>query len=138
MIIMQGASGSGKTTKANELAAEIDALVYSTDDFHMEDDKYIFKPSKLSEYHAANQRRTREAIKSGKSVIIDNTNINNWQAKIYVKIALEFGITPEFVRCEGKFANLHGVPEDKVEDMRKNLEELTVEKCLDSKAPWEK
>lgn len=139
MIIMQGPSGSGKSTMAKLLAKEMNALVFSTDDFfYDENGNYNFDSKKLPEFHQRNQERAREALKQGRNVIIDNTNILCWQAKPYVKMAIEAGITPVFIRCVGTFKNVHGVPENKVEDMRQQMEELTVESCLNSFAPWEK
>jgi adenylate kinase family enzyme len=43
---MRGLPGSGKSTKAKELAGE-QGLVFSTDDFFMVNGKYIFDPKMI-------------------------------------------------------------------------------------------
>ena len=138
LIIMQGPPGSGKTTIAEEqLAEEYDAEIYSTDDFFTEDGVYNFDISKLNENHQKNQDRTFKALKEGKNVIVDNTNIMRWHCKAYVQAAVELGIEVKFVRAEGDYKTIHGVPQDKIEQMRASMEDLTVESVLASKAPWE-
>lgn len=124
MILMQGPSGGGKSTKAKELAPKYNAVIYSTDDFHMEDGVYVFKGHKLGEFHAANLKRTAEALKRGQSVIVDNTNLQNWQIKGYVLAADAAGAKIEIVRCDGGYQGVHGVPADKVAAMRANMEVL--------------
>lgn len=50
---MRGVPGSGKSTKAKQLAG-IKGLVYSTDDFFMKNGDYVYDPSKIGEYHDKN------------------------------------------------------------------------------------
>jgi NEDD4-binding protein 2 len=132
LVVMQGASGSGKTTLAKHIASVIDAEVYSTDDFFMVDGQYKFDPTKLAVYHKLNQDRAIAAMENGANVVIDNTNIQAWQARPYVAYAVEHGITVKFVRATGDFQNLHGVPAEKVEKMRASLEPLSVESVMAS------
>ena len=143
LLLMQGHSGSGKSTLAEQFKRWFVALgheveIYSTDDQMKVDGVYKFDPSKLGTYHAINQKLTRAALEWGKTVIVDNTNTCAWEAKSYVQMAQELGVAVFFHRAEGNFSNLHGVPADKVEAMKKRLEPLSVEACLASKAPWEK
>lgn len=143
LVIMQGASGSGKSTVAESIKEMLWGLghecrICSTDKQFEVDGVYKFDPSKITVYHAINQKLTREALQRGECVIVDNTNTQAWEAKPYVLMAKELGIPVFFVPCHGKFNNVHGVPSDKVEAMRNRCEPLTVEACLASKAPWEK
>jgi adenylate kinase family enzyme len=62
LILMRGLPGSGKSTKAKILAGE-KGLVFSTDDFFMVGDKYVFDPQMIGEYHERNYERTVVAIK---------------------------------------------------------------------------
>jgi predicted kinase len=135
LIMMQGASGSGKSTVAKELAIEHDAVVYSTDEFFVENGIYTFNPKMLGINHQKNLNRTIEALKTG-NVIVDNTNTQAWECKPYVEAAIKEGHEVKFVRCEGRYKNVHGVPDDKVEQMRNRLEDLTIEKVLASKRPF--
>ncbi len=136
LIMMQGASGSGKSTLAKEIAPKYNAVIYSTDDLFFENGSYNFDVKKLGINHQKNLQRTVEALENGQSVLVDNTNTQAWECKGYVEAAVRLGIKVEFVRCDGKYKNIHGVPDNKVEQMRKRLETLTVEKVLASKKPF--
>jgi predicted kinase len=143
LVIMQGASGSGKSTMARTIKAMLEASdqgvkICSTDDLFIEDGVYKFDPSKIAANHALNQKRCRAALEWGESVIVDNTNTQAWEAKPYVQMAQELGVPVFFMPCHGRFNNEHGVPSDKVDAMRQRIEPLSVEACLEAKAPWEK
>lgn len=143
LVIMQGASGSGKSTVAETIKAMLEAVgqfvqICSTDDFFKVDGVYKFDPSKIGAYHKANQDLARGYLEAGDCVIIDNTNTQAWEAKPYVVMAQELKVPVFFMPCYGRFNNLHGVPSDKVEAMRARCEPLTVEGCLNARAPWEK
>lgn len=141
LIIMQGAPGSGKTELARRLEMSLQGIRCSTDDFFCtgENHAYIFRPELLREFHEKNQIRVRQHLKNGiyTTAIVDNTNLRKWEVRPYVEAARDFGATVVFVRCTGAFQNVHGVPTEKVEEMRKNLEELSIEGCLSAKYPWE-
>lgn len=143
LIIMQGASGSGKSTMAKTIksileAVGVDVVIRSTDDQFEVDGVYKFDPSKIAVYHALNQKLVKGDLEWGRTVIVDNTNTQCWEAKPYVLMAQELGLEVRFVSCHGRFNNVHGVPPDKVEAMRNRCEPLSVEACLASKSPWEK
>ena len=53
-----------------------------------------------------------------------------------MQAALDLGFKVKFVRAIGNFQNVHGVPTDKVEQMRQRLEDLTIESVLASKKPF--
>lgn len=146
LTILRGLPGSGKSTFAKALANG--APVFSTDDYFMFDGKYHFQPSMLGEYHGKNQRRTEDALRSGiPHVLVDNTNTQAWEAREYVKAAILHGYEVVFVESQTSWAKdpvecakrcTHGVPEDRIKAMLDRWEEpLTVERCLNAKAPWE-
>lgn len=139
LIVMQGAPGSGKSTVARILAQLFNATICSTDDFHFDSDGvYRFKPNKIREYHRACARKAFELMDAGKSVIVDNTNTRAWECRDYVRHAQAKTIATFFVRCNGCWENHHGVPDDKVSEMRERMEELTIEACVNAMDPWEK
>lgn len=138
LVILQGVSGAGKSTKAKELQRLYDAVICSTDDYFAENGKYNFRADKLHEFHKKNQERAFELMLRGRHVIIDNTNLKNWEIRPYVVVAKELGIEIRIIRCDGGFKGIHGVPEDKVNSMRQSMETLDPEIALNSKAPWEK
>lgn len=91
LILMRGPSGSGKSTISKQIVGEIeDAIALSTDDFFINDDdgQYNFNFKSLSKAHQWNQFRADEAMKLGLStVIIDNCNLEPWEAQPYVAMA---------------------------------------------------
>lgn len=148
MYILQGPPGSGKSTLAEGLfhvatrAGHL-CLVASTDDYFYRLDpdarevRYDYKADQAAEAHLWNQERVRRALTLGDSVVVDNTNIRAWEARPYVEMAVERGIPVVFIRLTADFGNVHGVPEEVVEGKRRSLEDLTVEKCLAARYPWE-
>ncbi len=146
VYIMQGVPGSGKSTVADALAMGLRAQgeqcnVRSTDDLFIEDQGqdrgfvYAFRPEKLGAYHEWNQRLVAGDLAGGLSVIVDNCNTRCWEARPYVEAAQRAGANVVFVRCNGKFKNVHGVPDEKVESLRQAMEDLTEEKCLAAERP---
>lgn len=152
-IILQGPSGSGKSSLSRVIQAGADAdyrrlakgeghkpcFICSTDDFFLnEAGVYVFKKERLGEYHAKNQAKARLLLKEGQSVIVDNTCIHKYEAKPYVQAAVDASVPVVFIRMAGQWKNEHGVPEQVVARMRAEMEPLTVEGCLAARAPWEK
>lgn len=76
-------------------------------------------------------------LDEGWTVVVDNTNIQRWACREYVRHAVRLGVRVEFVRMTGRFRNEHGVPAEAVESMRSNMEDLTLEAVLASCTPWE-
>jgi len=154
LIIIRGISGSGKSTLANDLGK--DGVVLSTDDYFYDDDgNYDFDPKKLGQAHEWNRDRTEEVMQNGSPlVVIDNTNVRMWEMKNYVELAQKYGYEVKFAKPdwhsdlyndEGKWnfdflkgRNKHNVPDHTLQKMINKFEyDPTVEKVLDSKAPWE-
>lgn len=121
LILVRGASGSGKSTFAHKLASEIGANVYETDEFMHVNGVYMFDPKKLGWAHKSNQNRTRVSLSEGKTVIVPNTLVTLREIRDYVKIAEELGVPVEVYRSNGTFGNVHGVPAEKVESMRTRM-----------------
>lgn len=138
LIILQGVSGSGKSTLARELANTHNAIICSTDDFFMKDGKYEFDAKLIGVNHKKNQEKVLKILESGGNAIVDNTNIHCYEAKPYVQMAKDLNIEIKFIRCEGNWKSTHNVPDYVLERMKKEIEQLTEENCLKSRAPWEK
>lgn len=94
LYIMRGCAGSGKSTKAKQLARELNAHIFSTDQyFHSGmnyNNPYVFDREKLSFYHKLNFYRAVEAMKRGDNLIIDNTNVTPSEAENYIQEALKY------------------------------------------------
>ena len=99
LILMRGVSGSGKSTLAKQIAHEVypDVVVLSTDDHFYVNNKYLYKPECLAEYHGRTQLEAAQAMAAGVGhVIIDNTNTQSWEMKPYVELAIQHGYNVEF------------------------------------------
>ncbi len=156
MIIMRGVSGSGKSTKARQMAGP-SGQIFSTDDFF--GSNYDFDETKIAEAHQWNQERVRQAAEQGISpVVVDNTNVEAWEMKPYVQLAQQYGYEVQFgepdteiwqqakqangaalmkVAQELSQLNSHGVPAETIADMLSKYSPADVKQILASKAPWE-
>ena len=127
-IIMRGIPGSGKSTKAKELAKKYDATICSADDFFESTGKYVFDVKKIGEAHKECFAKFSKAIKQGKNVIVDNTNLKPFEVEKYLD-ALE---NTDYKVCifEVTYNNLDkaiehrtnqetgkNIPSDKIKDM---------------------
>ena len=129
---MQGLPGSGKSTRAKELKDEIgeNAVICSTDDYFMVGGVYKFNPDMLRAYHGLNLERAKDLLNEGKTVIVDNTNIETWECSRYVHHAVTMGIEIGFVRTTGNFQSTHNVPQYKLDSMRARMQILTLQTVL--------
>ena len=137
LIVMRGIPGSGKSTKAKQLAGS-NGIIHSTDDVIEAQGNYneFFKQmiaskdfTPLSRAHSTNLKNLFKSLNDGISpVILDNTNIKQNEAKAAVKAALELGLSDDNIKFvdigtggltakELANRNTHGVPLDKIEAM---------------------
>lgn len=121
VIILRGHPGSSKSTFARSID---NARVCSADFFfYNKEGKYQFDASKLHMAHKYCMDTFMNAMKYGdKVVIIDNTNIYKKHYKDYVKIAKENGYEVFQKVMTGNYTNAHGVPTEKVEQMKQQLQ----------------
>ncbi|KAL7841434.1 hypothetical protein SRHO_G00251250 [Serrasalmus rhombeus] len=91
LVLLRGAPGSGKTTLANAMLEQNPGgMVLSTDEYFTQNGAYCYEPNLLGEAHAWNHRRAKEAFEKGFTpIIIDNTNMQCWEMKPYVALALK-------------------------------------------------
>lgn len=121
-------------------------LILSTDDYFAHEDAYHYEPGLLGAAHEWNQRRANNAMHDGISpIIIDNTNIEAWEMKPYVIMALERGYRVDF--CEPNTSwkfnpyelqerNKHGVPLEKIARMLDRFSSsISVDVIMSSQEP---
>lgn len=142
LIMMRGISGSGKSTKAQELGEG--GVVFGADEFW--GPNYDFDRARIGEAHEWNQNRVREAIEAGISpIVVDNTNTQMWEMRPYVEAAVEHGYNVEFHEPDTPWKfdaeelvkrNRHNVPMDIIQQMLMNWEKNpTVEGVLKAELP---
>lgn len=138
LVLMSGASGSGKSTRAkeiNEKGFNGAAMIYSTDDYfyrrgHGEELIYEWNSALLTVYHAENIKRTRVALTQGLSVIVDNTNLRQEHVIPYVEMARSRGINIHVEECEGEHENTHGLSPEKVKQQKALMQDISPDKVL--------
>ncbi len=136
MVIMQGASGTGKTHVAcamqrQFMACGLQVALVSADHF-MRNARgdYVFSPQKLQDAHESCFRDAASAVSLGHCVIVDNTNTRRFEAGRYIELARENGYDVQVIRTDARcWENCHGVPADIIEKQRARLEDLLDTSC---------
>jgi predicted kinase len=123
LILLRGLPGSGKSTLAKSLAGEhIEADMYFVD---KETGEYKFDGSKIR--HAHNWCKDVVEHWMGDSIgriIVSNTFTQEWEMEAYYLLAETYGYAVHSVIVENRHGgvNEHGVPADKLEQMKNRFE----------------
>ncbi len=121
VILLRGAPGSGKSTYVKKNFP--DAFVCSADHYFERSGVYEFDPTKLGFAHGYCKHNFLQALIEGEPVVIvDNTNLRRREFAYYAKTAKEYGYKVYQKILRGEYANTHGVPPHKVEQMRTRLQ----------------
>jgi len=123
LILLRGLPGSGKSTVAKlfDKALHFEADMYFLD----ADGNYQFDASKIKNAHNWCRHSVMDAMKEGHPiVVVSNTFTQEWEMEVYYLLAEELGyrVISMIVenRHEGK--NIHGCPDDKIEQMKTRFE----------------
>lgn len=129
IYILQGVSGSGKSSIAKKLADEQD--ICSADDYFTHNGVYRFDPSKLGEAHGSCLRKYVSLLlvnaQKGRPIVVDNTNTTVGEIAPYYSLAEAYGYRPVIltVECDPEVAanrNTHGVPLEACKGMAARIE----------------
>lgn len=125
LILLRGLPGSGKSTLAKiilQLRSTDEPEVLSADDFFEDKEgEYNFDPTKLKEAHNYCQFRCSERMRQQKSkIVVANTFTQEWEMDEYFKMAERYNYRVHTVIVENRHGNknVHGVPEDKLQQMK--------------------
>jgi predicted kinase len=129
LILLRGLPGSGKSTLAKiilQIRSTDDPEVLSADDF-FEDKQgdYNFDPTKLREAHNYCQFRCSERMRQQKAkIVVANTFTQEWEMDEYFKMAERYNYRVHTVIVENRHGNenVHGVPEDKLQQMKSRFQ----------------
>ena len=129
LILLRGLPGSGKSTLAKiilQLRSTDEPEILSADDFfENKEGDYNFDPTKLKEAHNYCQFRCSERMRQQKArIVVANTFTQEWEMDEYFKMAERYNYRVHTVVVENRHGNenIHGVPEDKLQQMKNRFQ----------------
>ena len=120
LILLRGLPGSGKSTFAKRICDQhVEADMY-----FMEGGEYKFDATKLKLAHEWCQNVTEEWMKKGYNVVVSNTFTQSWEMDAYYELAKKYDYQVNSLIVENRHmgVNEHGVPADKLEQMKNRFE----------------
>jgi dephospho-CoA kinase len=127
LIILRGLPGSGKTTFANLIGASgAGCAHFEADMFFETEGKYKFDGSKLKEAHKWCLNKVEWSMLYGNlhQIIVSNTFTQEWEMEPYFKLAEEneWKVTTVIVENRHDGKNIHSVPDEKIQEMKKRFD----------------
>lgn len=139
LILLRGLPGSGKSTVAKKLIqrAGLDPSqhIISADNYFKDRfGNYNYDPSKISNAHQDCHMRAKQLmIRNVAPIFIDNTNVQLWQMEEYCLNAVDHGYIVQILEPttwwsknpeECARRNTHGVPLDRIMNMKRTYERI--------------
>ena len=125
LYLIRGVPGSGKSSLASQLfgAGVVDDVFEADTYFYDTAGNYNFDASQLGAAHLQCQKDTDRALYRGVDVAVSNTSTTEKEVEIYRKIAADNGakFISLVVETRHNNKNIHGVPDEKIEQMRKRF-----------------
>ena len=126
LILLRGLPGSGKSTLAKLLVGDKSYCHKEADMFFVDrEGNYTFEPSKIKDAHAWCKKETEFLLRLEHSpVVVSNTFTQEWEMEAYYELAKKYGYRVHSVVVENRHdgVNEHGVPEEKLEQMKTRFE----------------
>jgi predicted kinase len=124
LFLIRGSPGSGKSTFAWQLLrGRLVDRIFEADEYFVQNGVYQFDPALLEQAHQQCKRNTWLALYEGISVAVSNTSCAEWEVESYQTIARETEANFVSLIAENRnnTKNIHGCPDDKVEQMKKKF-----------------
>lgn len=124
LVIVRGLPGSGKSTLAKKQFPNHKHFEADMFFINRKTGEYKFDPTKLNAAHNWCQNAVYNALHAGHDVIVTNTFVQTWEFDAYIEaineLSYDNGIEVDLLVVEMKtqYQNVHGVPEDKLQQMR--------------------
>jgi len=126
LILLRGLPGSGKSTFAKSLGG----IHIEADQYFMENGEYKFDAAKLKYAHQYCQKQTQAWMShdgtqvNADKIIVSNTFTMEWEMVPYFGLAKDYGYQLVCLVVENRHGgvNEHGVPADKLEQMKNRFE----------------
>ena len=129
LILLRGLPGSGKSSLGEIILycpGSNTPDVLSADNFFMDDKgNYNFDATKLKQAHNDCQQKCAERMKLEISrIVIANTFTEKWEMDAYYQMAERYKYRVHTVIVENRHEskNVHGVPDEKLEQMKNRFE----------------
>jgi len=135
LILLRGLPGSGKSTLGKYLASGSGSTYFEADQYFVDDmGVYNFDASKLRQAHQWCKNEVQYAMSYGHRgsyisepmalIVVSNTFTQKWEMDDYYELAKRFDYTVVSLIVENRHdgKNIHEVPEDKIEIMRKRFQ----------------
>jgi predicted kinase len=129
LYIIRGVPGSGKSTLAKSIAKSWQ--IFEADKYFMKNGHYEFDFNGLKDAHNFCKRQVHKAMHPGLinslfycNIVVSNTFTQEWEMRFYQIIAKKYGYKVHTIIVENRHGNKnkHGVPDDKIEQMRNRFE----------------
>ena len=132
LYIVRGLPGSGKSTFAKKLVSS-DFLVCEADKYFIDKQtgEYKFDGSKIKDAHKYCQNLVETYMKDSmvndqwyREIAVSNTFTMEWEMTHYFELAKKYGYKVFTIIVENRHngENVHGVPNDKIEQMKDRFE----------------
>ena len=126
LFLLRGLPGSGKST----LAKSLGGFHVEADMYFINDGEYKFDGSKIKDAHQWCQNEVNTAMilnhttGVNKRIVVSNTFTQEWEMKAYTDLAESYDYRVYSLIVENRHGgvNEHGVPEDKLEQMKNRFE----------------
>jgi len=126
LFLLRGLPGSGKST----LAKSLGGFHVEADMYFINDGEYKFDGSKIKDAHEWCQNEVNTAMilnhttGVNKRIVVSNTFTQEWEMKAYTDLAESYDYRVYSLIVENRHGgvNEHGVPEDKLEQMKNRFE----------------
>lgn len=126
LVLLRGLPGSGKSTFAKQLVGDKTYCHREADMYFVDrDGNYNFNPSKLKEAHEWCREEIEFVMRlEHETVVVSNTFTQEWEMTPYYDLAAKYGYMVISLIVENRHngINEHGVPTDKLEQMKNRFE----------------
>jgi len=130
LTLVRGLPGSGKSTFANTITNKF-SICEADKFFYDKEGNYNFDGSKLRQAHEWCRNQVETRMKDNQlnpqfypEIVVSNTFTQEWEMEAYYKLAEQYGYKVFSIIVENRHGgvNEHGVPADKLEQMRNRFE----------------
>ena len=130
LFLVRGLPGSGKTTFATHIWNEY-AICEADKFFYDKEGNYNFDATKLRIAHEWCKNQVEIRMKDNQlneqfypEIVVSNTFTQEWEMEAYYKLAERYGYKVFSIIVENRHegVNQHGVPDDKLQQMRERFE----------------